>query len=96
MENATLVSRGMKYSEISYENCERRGYSSGVEIEGVGRFYSKIFQDRRCPEYWVVDKDGAVRHIERKNVDVLVLSWFEASEMKDIMAYLNTGKWYCW
>ena len=32
----------MKYAEISYEDCERRGYSSGVEIEGVGRFYSKI------------------------------------------------------
>jgi hypothetical protein len=32
----------MKYKEISYEDCERRGYSSGVEIEGVGRFYSKI------------------------------------------------------
>ena len=55
-----------------------------------------LFQDRRWPEYWFVDKDGAVRHIERKNVDVLVLSWFDSSEMKDIMAYLNTGKWYCW
>ena len=64
-------------------------------IEGVGRFYSKIFQDR-SPEYWVVDKDGAVRHIERKDVDVLVLSGFDPSEKKDIMAYLNTGKWYCW
>jgi hypothetical protein len=42
VENASLVSRGMKYAEISYEDCERRGYSSGVEIEGVGRFYSKI------------------------------------------------------
>jgi hypothetical protein len=96
MEGSSLVSRGMKYSEISYEDCERRGYSSGVEVEGVGRFYSKIFQDSRCPEYWLVDKDGAVRHIERKNVDLLVRSWFDASEMKDIMAYLNTGKWYCW
>jgi len=96
VENATLVSRGMTYSEISYEDCEKRGYSSGVEIEGVGRLYSKIFQHRKIPEYWVVDKNGAVRHIERENVDVLVLSWFEASEMKDIMAYLNTGKWYCW
>ena len=86
----------MKYAEISYEDCERRGYSSGVEIEGVGRLYSKIFQDRKCPEYWVVDKNGAVRPIERKNIDVLVLSWFDPSEMKDIMAYLNTGKWYCW
>lgn len=43
-----------------------------------------------------MDKDGAVRHIERKNVDVLVLSWFDPSEMKDVMAYLNTGKWYSW
>jgi hypothetical protein len=84
----------MVYAEISYEDCERRGYSSGVEVEGVGRFYSKIFQDSRCTEYWLVDKDGAVRHIERKNVDVLVRSWFDASEMKDIMAYLNTGKRY--
>ena len=96
MESPSLESRGMVYAEISYEDCERRGYSSGVEIEGVGRFYSKIFQDSRCPEYWFVDKDGAVRHIERKNVDVLVRSWFDASEMKDIMAYLNTGKWYSW
>jgi hypothetical protein len=86
----------MKYAEISYEDCERRGYSSGVEIEGVGRLYSKIFQDRRYPEYWVVDKNGAVRHIEGKNIDVLVLSWFDASEKKNVMAYLNTGKWYCW
>ena len=61
-----------------------------------GRFYSKIFQDRRNPEYWFVDKNGAVRHIEGKNVDALLLNWFEPSEMKDIMAYLNTGKWYCW
>ena len=96
MENVSLVSRGMMYAEISYEDCERRGYSSGVEIEGVGRLYSKIFQDRICPEYWMVDKNGAVSHIERKNIDVLVLSWFNPSEMKDIMAYLNTGKWYCW
>jgi hypothetical protein len=86
----------MKYAEISYEDCERRGYSSGVKIEGVGRFYSKIFQDRRSPGYWVVDKDGAVRRIERKDIDVLVLSGFDASETKDIMAYLNTGRWYCW
>jgi hypothetical protein len=84
----------MVYAEISYEDCERRGYSSGVEVEGVGRFYSKIFQDSRYTEYWLVDKDGAVRRIERKNVDVLVRSWFDASEMKDIMAYLNTGKRY--
>jgi hypothetical protein len=85
----------MKYAEIFYEDCERKGYSSGVEIEGVGRLYSKIFQDRRSPEYWFVDNDGAVRHIEGKNVGTLVLSWFDAAEMKDIMAYLNTGKWYC-
>ena len=90
------MSRGMKYVAISYEDCESRGYSSGVEIEGVGRFYSKIFQDRRWPEYWVVDKDGGVRHVERKDIDVLVLSGFDPSEKKDIMAYLNTGKWYCW
>ncbi len=25
----------MKYAEISYEDCEGRGYSSGVEIEVV-------------------------------------------------------------
>jgi hypothetical protein len=86
----------MKYAEISYEDCERKGYSSGVEIEGVGRLYSKIFQDRVYPEYWVVDKNGAVKSIERKNIDLLVLSWFNPSEMKNIMAYLNTGKWYCW
>jgi hypothetical protein len=86
----------MKYAEISYEDCERKGYSSGVEIEGVGRFYSKIFQSRRPPEYWFVDKNGAVRHIESKNVDALALSWFDPSKMKDIMAYLNTGKWYSW
>ena len=43
-----------------------------------------------------MDEDGAVRHIEGKNVDVLLLSWFDASELKDIMAYLKTGKWYCW
>ena len=86
----------MKYAEISYEDCERRGYSSGVEIEGVGRFYSKIFQSRRLPEYWFVDKDGAVMHVEGKNVDAFVLSWFDPSEMNDIMAYLNTGKWYSW
>jgi len=86
----------MKYAEIPYEDCERKGYSSGVEIEGVGRLYSKIFQDRRYPEYWVVDKNGAVKSIERKNIDLLVLSWFNPSEMKNIMAYLNTGKWYCW
>ena len=96
MENVLQVSRGMKYAEISYEDCERRGYSSGVEIEGVGRFYSKIFQSRRLPEYWFVDKDGAVMHVEGKNVDALVLSWFDPSEMNDIMAYLNTGKWYSW
>ena len=96
MEKVPLVSSGMKYAEISYEDCERRGYSSGVEIEGVGRFYSKIFQDRRSPEYWVVDKDGAVRHIEGKNIDMLVLSCFDPSEKEAIMAYLNTGKWYCW
>jgi hypothetical protein len=90
------VSPGMKYAEISYEDCERRGYSSGVEIEGLGRLYSKIFQDRRNPEYWVVDKNDAVRQIERKNIDVLVLSSFNPSEKKNIMAYLNTGKWYCW
>jgi hypothetical protein len=86
----------MKYAEVSYEDCERKGYSSGVEIEGVGRLYSKIFQDRVYPEYWVVDKNGAVKSIERKNIDLLVLSWFNPSEMKKIMAYLNTGKWYCW
>ena len=33
-----------------------------------------------------MDKNGAVRPIERKNIDVLVLSWFDPSEMKDIMA----------
>ena len=86
----------MRYAEISYEDCERRGYSSGVEIEGVGHLYSKIFQSKRLPEYWFVDKDGAVRHIERKDIDALVLSWFDPSEKKDIMAYLNTGKWYSW
>ena len=96
METVLQVSRGMKYAEISYEDCERRGYSSGVEIEGVGRFYSKIFQSRRLPEYWFVDKDGAVMHVEGKNVDALVLSWFDPSEMNDIIAYLNTGKWYSW
>jgi len=42
VENASLASRGMMYAEISYEDCERREYSSGVEIEGAGRFYSKI------------------------------------------------------
>ena len=56
MENASLASRGMMYAEISYEDCERRGYSSGVEIEGAGRVYSEIFQGRRCSEYWFVDK----------------------------------------
>jgi hypothetical protein len=96
VENASPVSRRIKYAEISYEDCERRGYSSGIEIEGVGRLYSKIFQDKRCIEYWFVDKDSAVRHIEEKNIDALVLSWFDPSEMNDIMAYLNTGKWYSW
>jgi hypothetical protein len=91
-----LVSRGMKFAEISYEECERRGYSSGVEIEGVGRLYSKLFQDKICPEYWFVDKNGAVRRLEGKNIDMLILSWFDPSEKKDILAYLNTGKWYCW
>jgi hypothetical protein len=86
----------MRYAEVSYEDCERRGYSSGVEIEGVGRLYSKIFQDGRCPEYWIVDKNGAVKHIERKSIDALVLSWFDPSEMKEIMAHLNTGRRYCW
>jgi hypothetical protein len=84
----------MKYTEISYEDCERRGYSSGVEIEGAGRLYSKIFQDRRLPEYWFVDKNGAVRHIERKSFEVFAVSWFDPSEKKIVMAYLNTGKWY--
>jgi hypothetical protein len=32
----------MKYAEISYEDCERRGYSSGVAIEGVEQL---LFQD---------------------------------------------------
>jgi len=90
------VRGGVKYAEISYEDCESKGYSSGVEIEGVGRLYSKIFQDRKQPEYWFVDKDGAVRHIEGKSIDVLVLSWFDPSEKKSVMAYLNTGKWYSW
>jgi len=90
------VSRGTKYAEISYDDCERRGYSSGVEIEGVGRLYSKIFQDRRRPEYWFVDRNGAVRRMEGNSIDVLVLSWFDPSEKKNIMAYLNTGKWYSW
>ena len=86
----------MKYSEISYEDCEKGGYSSGVAIDGVGRLYSKLFQDRRGPEYWFVDKDGAVTHIESKNIDVLVLSWFDPSETEDLMVYLKTGKWYSW
>jgi hypothetical protein len=86
----------MKFAEISYEECERRGYSSGVEIEGVGRLYSKLFQDKRCPEYWFVDKNGAVRRLEGKNIDRLILSWFDLLEKKDILVYLNTGKWYCW
>ena len=86
----------MKYAEISYDDCERRGYSSGVEIEGVGRLYSKIFQDRRQTEYCVVDKEGYVKQMERKKIDALILSCFNPSEMKDIMDYLNTGKWYCW
>ena len=33
----------MVYAEISYEDCERRGYSSGVEIEGVGGFIRRYF-----------------------------------------------------
>ena len=84
----------MKCAEISYDECESRGYSSGVEIEGAGRLYSKIFQDRKQPEYWFVDKEGAVRHVEGKSIDVLVLSWVGPSEKKSVMAYLNTGKWY--
>lgn len=84
----------MKFTEISYEDCERRGYSSGIEIEGVGQLYSKIFQDRRRPECWLVDKNGAVRHIEGKSVDMLILNWFDPSEKKSVLAYLNTGKWY--
>ena len=87
---------GLKYSEIPYEDCEKRGYSSGVDIEGIGRLYSKIFQDRRGTEYCVVDKEGSVRQIERKKIDTLILSCFDPSEMKDIMDYLNTGKRYCW
>jgi len=86
----------MKYAEISYEECERKRYSSGVEIESVGQLYSKIFQNKRRIEFWVVDKNGAVKNIENKNIDALVLSWFNPSEMKDVMAYLNTGKWYSW
>ena len=42
MEGAFLVSERVKCAEISYDECESRGYSSGVEIEGAGRFYSKI------------------------------------------------------
>lgn len=84
----------MKYAEISYEDCERRRYSSGVEIEDAGRLYSKLFQDGRHPEYWFVDKNGAVRRIDEKGIDVLVLNGFNSSDKKDIMAYLNTGKWY--
>jgi hypothetical protein len=84
----------MKYTEISYEDCERRGYSSGIEIEDAGRLYSKIFQDRKHPEYWFVDKNGAVSRIEGKSIDVSAVSWFDPSEKKRVMAYLNTGKWY--
>ncbi len=90
------VSHRTKYAEISYEECEMKGYSSGVEIEGVGRLYSKIFQDRRYTEYWVVDKNGAVKSVENKNIGALVLTWFDPPVMRDIMVYLNTGKWYCW
>ena len=86
----------MSYTEISYEDCENKGYSSGVEIEAVGRLYSKIFQGRRQPEYWFVDKYGAVRHIEGKSIDVVVQSWFDPQEKKSVMAYLNTGRWYPW
>jgi len=84
----------MVYTEIPYEDCESRGYSSGVEIEGVGRFFSKIFQNIRHTEYWFVDKNGAVRHIEEKNVDALLLSLVEPSMVTAVMDYLNTGKWY--
>lgn len=86
----------MAHTDISYEDCERRGYSSGVEIERVGYFYSKLFQNRKHPEYWFVSINGAVRHIEEKNVDRLLLNWFEPSELNAVMAYLKTGKFYSW
>jgi len=94
VENASQVNPGMVYTEIPYEDCESVGYSSGVEIEGVGRLYSKIFQNIRHTEYWFVDKNGAVKHIEEKNVDALLLSLVEPSMMKAVMEYLNTGKYY--
>jgi hypothetical protein len=53
-----------------------------------------LFRDRKQPEYWFVDEDGAVRYIEGKSIDLIVLSWFDPSEKKSVMAYLNTGKWY--
>ena len=90
------MSRGIKYAQIPYEDCEKKGYSSGVEIEGMGRLYAKIFQDRRYTEYCVVDKNGAVRQMERKKIDILILSCFDFAEMKDIMDYLDSGKRYCW
>ena len=90
------VNRGTEYAEISYEECERKRYSSGVEIESVGRLYSKLFQNKRRIEFWVVDKNGAVKSIENKNIEAIVQSWFGPLEMKAAMTYLNTGKWYSW
>jgi len=94
VEIASLVIPGMVYTEIPYEDCESSGYSSGVEIEGVGRFYSKIFQNIRHTEYWFVDVNGAVKHIEEKNVEALLLSLVEPSMVTAVIDYLNTGKWY--
>lgn len=83
-----------KFTEISYEDCEEKGYSSGVNINGVGCLYAKIFQGGKITEYWLVDKNGAVRQIERKHLEEPTLNWCTPAEKKDITVYLDTGKRY--